>query len=59
MDGLTKIGYDEIITRIQNMVIKSPQDMNVETLYAWLKGYSDALNAVVEMIDGMKDQYGR
>ena len=58
-DGLTKMGYDDIITRIQNMVIRPPQDMNVETLYAWLKGYADAQNAVVEMIDGLKGQYGR
>lgn len=59
MEGLTKIGYDDIINRILNRTVQPPNDMRVETLDAWLIGYAKCQSDVLEIIGKLKDQYGR
>ena len=59
MEGLTKMGYDEIINRILNRTVQPPNDMRVETLDAWLIGYAKCQSDVLEIIGKLKDQYGR
>jgi hypothetical protein len=59
MEGLTKIGYDDIINRILNRTVQPPNDMRVETLDAWLIGYAKCQSDVLEIIGKLKDQCGR
>lgn len=59
MEGLTKVGYDDIINRILNRTVQPPNDMRVETLDAWLIGYAKCQSDVLEIIGKLKDQYGR
>ena len=58
-EGLTKIGYDEIIRRIMERPVRPPTNMTVEPLNAWMQGYVECQNAVIEMLVTLKDQYGR
>ena len=58
-EGLTKIGYDDIINRILNRTVQPPNDMRVETLDAWLIGYAKCQSDVLEIIGKLKDQCGR
>lgn len=59
MEGLTKIGYDDILLRIANRLIQPPNDMTAAELSAWLNGYLKCQNDVTEIIGNLKDQYGR
>lgn len=58
-DGLTKIGYDQIIEQIVNRTVQPPNDMTVEMLNAWLKGYATCQNDILEIIGKLNDQYRR
>lgn len=59
IEGLTKIGYEDIINRILNRTVQPPNDMRVETLDAWLIGYAKCQSDVLEIISKLKDQCGR
>lgn len=58
-EGLTKMGYDMIVEHIINMKIQPPNDKTCFELNAWLQGYADCQNTILEIIGKMKDQYGR
>lgn len=58
-EGLTKMGYDMIVDRIITKKIQPPSDKTCFELNAWLQGYADCQNAILEIIGKMKDQYGR
>ena len=58
-EGLTKMGYDMIVEHIINRKIQPPNDKTCFELNAWLQGYADCQNAILEIIGKMKDQYGR
>lgn len=58
-EGLTKMGYDQIVERIINRTVQPPEDMTVEMLNAWMTGYADCQKAVIDIINKLKDQYGR
>lgn len=58
-EGLTQMGYDQIVERIVNRTVQPPDDMTVEMLNAWLTGYAKCQNDVLEIIGKLKDQYGR
>ena len=58
-NGLTNMGYDQIIERIINRMVQPLDDMTVEALNAWLTGYATCQNDVLEIIGKLKDQYGR
>lgn len=57
--GLTISGYDGIIDRIINRTVQPPNDKRCFELNAWLQGYADCQNAILEIIGQLKDQYGR
>lgn len=57
--GLTKIGYDQIIDRIVNRTVDPPKDMNCFALNAWLQGYADCQNAIIDIIEKLRDDFGR
>ena len=59
MEGLTKIGYDEIINRVTNMVVTPPHGVTIVELKRWLEGHADAQACVLSILNEMKDQYGR
>ena len=58
-EGLTKMGYDQIIERIINRAVDPPVKKTCIELTAWLTGYADCQNAIIDIIRKMKDQYGR
>lgn len=58
-EGLTKTGYDMIVEHIINRKIQPPNDKTCFELNAWLQGYADCQNTILEIIGKMKDQYGR
>ena len=58
-EGLTKMGYDMIVEHIINRKIQPPNDKTCFELNAWLQGYADCQNTILEIIGKMKDQYGR
>lgn len=58
-DGLTTIGYDDIISRILNRAIDPPKGKTAYELTAWLTGYADCQKAIIDIINKLKDQYGR
>ena len=58
-DELTTMGYDDIISRILNKAIDPPKGKTAYELTAWLTGYADCQRAVVDIINKLKDQYGR
>lgn len=59
MEGLTKIGYDEIIERVKNMVVTPPQGVTINELERWLEGHAYAQACMLSILNKMKDQYGR
>lgn len=58
-EGLTKIGYDQIAEKIINRVVQPPTGKTVYELAAWFQGYADCQRAILDIIQKMKDQYGR
>jgi len=56
MSELTKVGYDNIIDRIVNRKVEPPKDMNCITLYAWLTGYTDCQQDIINIIKELRDQ---
>ena len=58
-EGLTKTGYDLIIDKIINRTVQPPNGKTAYELTAWLTGYADCQRAVVDIINKLKDQYGR
>lgn len=59
MPELTKQGYDNIIDRIINREVEPPKDKNCAELNAWLQGYADCQNAIIDIIESLKNQFGR
>ena len=59
MGELTKIGYDQIIDKIVNREIEPPKGMNCFVLNAWLQWYADCQNAIIDIVEKLRDQYGR
>ena len=59
MGELTKTGYDQIIDKIVNREIEPPKGMNCFVLNAWLQGYADCQNAIIDIVEKLRDQYGR
>lgn len=59
MEELTKMGYDNITDRIINRTVQPPNDMNCIELNAWLAGYADCQHDILDIIEQLKDQYGR
>lgn len=59
MGELTKSGYDQIIDKIVNREIEPPKGMNCFALNAWLQGYADCQNAIIDIVEKLRDQYGR
>lgn len=62
MEGLTKMGYDQIIERIQNMQymrfgITGPATL--EDLERYLEGYRSCKNDIISLLQELRDQYGR
>lgn len=58
-EGLTKMGYDQIVERIVNRTVQPPNGKTAYELTAWMTGYATCQNDVLEIIGKLKDQYGR
>ena len=58
-EGLTKMGYDDLMSRVVNRTIQPPDGMTVDKLHAWLSGYAKCQHDILEIICELKDQYGR
>ena len=59
MGELTKYGYDLIIDSIVNRTVTPPQGMDCGELNAWLTGYTDCQNAILDLIDSLKNQHAK
>ena len=57
--GLTSIGYNYIIDQIVNRKVQPPKEMYTMELSAWLTGYAKCQNDIIDIINKLKDQYGR
>ena len=53
------MGYDDIVNRIINRTVQPPTDKTCFELNAWLQGYAECQNNILEIIGQLKDQYGR
>jgi len=59
MEGLTKIGFDQIIERIVNRQFDPPRGKNLRALSDYLTGYADCQNDIISLLQELRDQYGR
>ena len=57
--GLTSIGYNYIIDQVVNRKVQPPEEMYTMELRAWLTGYAKCQNDIIDIINKLKDQYGR
>ena len=57
--GLTSIGYNYIIDQVVNRKVQPPEEMYTMELSAWLTGYAKCQNDIIDIINKLKDQYGR
>ena len=56
---LTKQGYENIITRIQNCNVNPPPTMNTTTMNAWLAGYIQCQRDILAIIESLLETNGR
>ena len=59
MEGLTKIGFDQIIERIQNMRLGITNPATLKDLERYLEGYKRCKNDIISLLQELRDQYGR
>ena len=55
-ERLTKMGYDQIIERILNKAVDPPNGKTYTELTAWMNGYANCVNNVIDIILKMKEQ---
>lgn len=58
-ESLTKAGYSQIIERILNMTVTPPDSITVRDLQHWIEGYIKAQTDILEIVNKMRDTYGR
>ena len=51
---LTKLGIDSPISRIVNQEVKPEEAMTTPMLNAWLNGYAQCQNDILDIIDEMR-----
>lgn len=59
MEGLTKMGFDQIIERIVNRHFDPPRGKNLLEFSGYLDGYADCQNDIISLLQELRDQYGR
>ena len=59
MAELTKQGYDMIIERIMDMSVETPTILTATGLQIWIQAYTQCQSEIVELIEDLKDQFGR
>lgn len=59
MEGLTKMGFDQIIERIVNRQFDPPRGKNLRALSDYLTGYADCQNDIISLLQELRDRYGR
>ena len=58
-DGLTKMGYDDLIDRISDMRIETPTILTATGLQIWIQAYTQCQDAIIDLIAELRDKYGR
>lgn len=59
MEGLTKMGFDQIIERIQNMRLSIAGPITLEDLERYLEGYGRCQSDIIGLLQELRDQHGR
>lgn len=59
MEGLTKIGFDQIIERIQNMRLSITNPATLKDLERYLEGYKRCKSDIISLLQELRDQCGR
>lgn len=59
MEGLTKMGYDQIIERVLNIKTTLPELLTVDEAKLYLDGYQRCQIEIFKLLNELKDQYGR
>ena len=61
MEELTEQGYKTIETRIILMEVPVPSGKTLGELHAWMDGYSECQQAILQLLDDLRTQnpYGR
>ena len=59
MEGLTKMGYDQIIELIQNMRFGLTGPATLEDLERYLEGYRRCKDDILSLLQKLRDQSGR
>ena len=59
MSELTKQGYDMIIDRIKDMEVETPTILTAYGLQIWIQAYTQCQDAIIDLIDELRNQYGR
>lgn len=51
---LTKLGINDLICRIVTKTIIPPKEMNIDQMTAWMIGYNQSTQEILEIINGMR-----
>ena len=56
---LTTQGYDNIIDRIVNRIVKPPEELTANELCIWCNAYAECQDNIIDIINKLKEGYGR
>lgn len=59
MEGLTKMGFDQIIERIVNRQFEPPRGKTLLEFSSYLTGYADCQHDIILLLQELRDQYER
>lgn len=51
---LTKLGINDLICRIVTKTIIPPKEMNIDQMTAWMIGYNQSTQEILEIINRMR-----
>lgn len=51
---LTKLWINDLICRIVTKTIIPPKEMNIDQMTAWMIGYNQSTQEILEIINGMR-----
>lgn len=51
---LTKLGINDLICRIVTKTIIPPKEMNIDQMTAWMIGYNQSTQEILEIINEMR-----
>lgn len=53
---MTDAGYQNLIDRIKEIIVKPPQDLTTNELQCWMLGYGECYSEVLTLLEAFIDQ---